>query len=103
MLKALTGHEREIVDAIVKSMTHRGRRDYDAYLESAGMSLTYLEDINASFVMADKGWLMKGCDMVDLNPVHLTKEAWDRYALDEWEEIEEEILEQERGDDSGSW
>ena len=103
MLKALTKREREIIEATVQNMTRRGRRDYDFYIESTGLSLSELEDINATYAMTDKGWLIKPCDMLELNSIHLTKEAWSRYALDEWEEIEEEILEQERGDDSGSW
>ena len=103
MLKGLTGREREIVQAIVDSMTHRGRRDFDVYSQGAGLKLSDLEDINATYRMVDKGWLVKPCDMLDLNPIHLTKEGWERYSLEEWDEIEEEILEQERGDDSGSW
>lgn len=103
MLKVLNEAEKNLLQYIVDHMTHRGRRDYAVYLKNDGASLTELEDINLSHDMTSKGWLVRSCDMLELNPVHLTKEAWRRYSLDEWEEIEEEILEKERGDDSGSW
>jgi len=41
--------------------------------------------------------------MSDPNPIWLTREAWNRFALDEWMEVEEQIIEEKRGAISGSW
>lgn len=102
-LRSLTTSEQRILMDVLNSMSRASRRDYQSYLTTGGHKFTDVEDIMEAHRLYDKGWLVKPVDMLDMNPVYLTPQAWRRYALDEWEEVEETILEKERGNESGSW
>ncbi len=103
MVKPLNTHEADMIREIVDLMPMKARRSYQAYLEGDGHRFQNLEDINATHTLTEKGWLKEPMDMLDLNPVHMTAEAWSKYSLDEWAEVQEEAVEKERGDESGSW
>lgn len=103
MVKPLNGHESVMIHAIVDSMTVKCRNSYQAYIEGHGTRFENLEDINASHALTEKGWLVAPVDMMELNPVYMTAEAWSKFSLDEWSQVHEETMEKERGNESGSW
>lgn len=103
MLVQLTKRERKVIDRMLAALPVKARVDYLTYLQHGAYQCSNLTEMEVSVQLHQKGWLKEPCDMVQLNPVVLTREAWERFALDEWQEVEEEIMRKKRGDVYGSW
>lgn len=102
-MKSLDNKERQLIDLILGDMTPRARADYLTYRRSAGYMPVTVDQMNLCSRLYEKGWLERNFDMIEMEPVFLKHEAWNRFALDEWQEIEERIIEEKRGAISGSW
>jgi len=103
MLRGLTVEERELIAWIVKSMTRNSLRSYEQYLATDGVLLEEMADIDRTYHLSRKGWLVKNQDLFDPEPVYLTKEAWEKFSMAEWDYVDEQNREQERSNESGSW
>lgn len=102
-MKQLVGLEQGLLDAIVTNMAPQERRSYLTYLQGAGFPVTTLINLALAELLYDAGWITEKPDLAAMSPVYLTKEAWAKFALDEWEQIEEEALKKVRGPQGGSW
>lgn len=103
LVKPLTAQERKLIDRILRVMTPRERADYLAYKRSRGFIPSTVAEAGHVSSLYAKGWLERDFDLVTMEPVFLNHQAWNCFALDEWQEIEEKILEEKRGEISGSW
>ncbi|MDX5412782.1 MAG: hypothetical protein LPK02_07020 [Rhodobacterales bacterium] len=102
-MKPLDAQERKLIDRILRQITPRARADYLAYKRSNGFIPNTVAEVGHCASLYAKGWLDRDFDIALMQPLYLTHEAWNRFALDEWQQIEESILEEKRGDISGSW
>lgn len=103
MVKPLDEKERKIIDRILSCLSVRARADFLAYKQSGGFKPVNVDHILVCESLHKKGWLSEAPDMVDPKPLFLTHEAWNRFSLDEWQEIEERIMDEKRGPVAGSW
>lgn len=93
-----------VLKKIVDAMPMDELRSYQKH--RAGPGIDVMVDADAMVQMAelqDKGWIIRSKDAIFETPVHLTLPAWERYQVAEWEEIEEEVLRDQRGSEFGSW
>lgn len=102
-MKPLEPRERKLIDQILRNMTPRERADYLAYRRSHGYVPTTVENMYLVAQLYEKGWIERAFDITQMEPVYLKHVAWNRFALDEWQEIEEKIMDEKRGSISGSW
>lgn len=102
-MQSLSERERRLVDRMLKQLSMRARTEYLTYRQSAGYKVHGFDDMELASSLYRKGWVTADVDLVDTQPIFLTHEAWKRFALDEWQEIDERVMEEKRGEISGSW
>lgn len=88
---------------MVNGMNRAERRDYAVYLKGKGYLFDAMEEIDVTFALQRKNWLIRSQDLFEMNHVYLTREAWEMFSLSEWLEVEEAAIEALRSDESGSW
>ena len=102
-MQALTAQERKLIDQHLSSLPMRARAEYMAYCQAPGMPLRNVDDFDLAESLYRKGWIQEEPDYVNIEPIRLTHEAWNRFALDEWQEVEEAVMQKKRGPLAGSW
>lgn len=102
-LKSLTPSETAILQKMVDLMTMHARLDYAHYRNQGGVVFKTFEATETAIKLARKGWIEPEPDLLSDQMSWLTREAWDRFSLAEWSKIEEERLNEERGEIGGSW
>jgi len=102
-MSPLTSNERALIDEILRATPVAHLKDYDKYLTGSGYVFMDFDDIGLTQTLFEKGWLRKPRQYHEVSGVHLTKEAWLRFEIKEWSDVEEKELEAKRGEESGSW
>tara|TARA_R110000851_G_scaffold59347_11_gene137444 strand:+ start:29030 stop:29341 length:312 start_codon:yes stop_codon:yes gene_type:complete len=103
MLGPLTEYQAQIIGQIVAHMTRAHLNDYAKYKEGDGHTFSNMEDIEMTIIVHKEGWIDAPQDLFDNNSVYLSREAWNKYSLSEWDDVEEEAIEKLRSEESGSW
>ena len=103
VMSPLDKEERAFVDKLLEVSTFTGRKEHQAYLQSDSIAPETLGEIEVAQSLYRKGWVKSEVDIIAPAPVWLTFEAWKRFALDEWLEIEDREIDKKRSDISGSW
>lgn len=105
MLEKLKRNETLLIERIRVSLTRADLSSYDSYRRGPGYRIESFEDVSLTKTLKVKNWLVDEIDILFStgDRVWLTEGAWKNFGLEEWREVENEIIEQSNPDDWGSW
>lgn len=93
-----------VLKKILDAMPMDELRSYEKHRSGPGVNV--MVDAEVIIQMAelqDKGWITTSDGAIFVTTVYLTMPAWERYQVAEWEEIEQEVLKDQRGSEFGRW
>lgn len=102
-LTRISKEAQALLSAMVRSMTPQARNSYLKYCQGPGFPMADVRIIQPALDLYRAGWLKTRPDIAEPQPLFLSHEAWERYSLKDWNELEEAELKSKRGPLAGSW
>lgn len=104
-LVRLTDGEELLLQKIKRAIPQEGLRSYLQHMQWDGYNLSTEAQVRIGHCLWEKGWLAQADEpkMLFKHHVHLSPAAWKLYALDEWEQVEREELEEKFTESYGDW